>query len=213
MKRLFAQLALCTVALTACAGSDPAGGNTPAPSTTPPASDAPPPIRASPNPAPPAAVTETGGNTVMAPGATFDLPAQWVREQPSMTMRLAQARIPGDGGDGLLTVFYFGAGSGGGVEANLERWIGQVEAEAGTSPSRETFTVGEYRATWIAVQGTILPSTMGVGPSTPQPGSRMLGAVVEGPGGPWFFKATGPNATLSAQQDAFLGMLRSIRKP
>jgi hypothetical protein len=28
---------------------------------------------------------------------------------------------------------------------------------------------------------------------------------------PWFFKATGPDATVTAQKDAFLGMLKSIR--
>jgi hypothetical protein len=52
---------------------------------------------------------------------------------------------------------------------------------------------------------------MGMGSSSPQPGFRLLGAVVEGPGGPWFFKATGPDATLGPQKDAFVAMLKSVR--
>jgi hypothetical protein len=35
--------------------------------------------------------------------------------------------------------------------------------------------------------------------------------VVEGPGGPWFFKATGPQSTLGEEREAFREMLGSIR--
>lgn len=151
----------------------------------------------------------SGGSPIVAPGASFDLPAHWVSEPRSSSMRLAQARIPGPDGEGQLTVFYFGPGGGGGVEANLQRWMGQVEADAGEEPRRDTFAVGGFTVTWVDVAGTLKPSTMGTGPSTPQPGSRLLAAVVEGPQGPWFFKATGPATTLAAERDAFLGMLRS----
>jgi hypothetical protein len=34
--------------------------------------------------------------------------------------------------------------------------------------------------------------------------------VVEGPGGPWFFKATGSNKTMAPPRDAFLTMLKSM---
>ena len=150
-----------------------------------------------------------GGTPIAAPGAIFTLPAGWISEPPSSSMRLAQARIPGAAGEGQLTVFYFGAGGGGGLESNLSRWIGQVEIDAGTQPSRESFDSGGFRITWIEVQGTIKPSTMGMGPTEAQPGSRMLAAVVEGTQGPWYFKATGPSDTLEAEREAFLGMLRS----
>ncbi len=151
------------------------------------------------------------GSTITAPGAIFTMPADWISEPPSSGMRLAQAKIPGPAGSGQLTVFYFGPGGGGGLESNLSRWIGQVEIDAGTSPSREEFdTATGYRVTWIEVEGTIKPSTMGMGPSAPQAGSRMLAAVVEGPEGPWYFKATGPAETLASQRAAFLDMLRSV---
>ena len=124
-------------------------------------------------------------------------------------MRLDQATIPGQAGDGHLTVFFFGVGGGGGVNANLERWAAQVQHEA--PPTRELFEVNGYRVSMIEVEGTLLPSGMGAGPTEPQPGSVLLGAVVEGTGGPWFFKATGPKETMAEHRDDFVAMLKSIR--
>jgi hypothetical protein len=141
----------------------------------------------------------------------FDIPSSWRSEPPATNMRMAQASIPGSGGPGDLVVFYFGPGGGGGVEANIQRWIGQMDAPPGSNPKAETFEANGYKVTWIDVAGTLKPSNMGAGPTTEQPGSRLLGAVVEGPGGPWFFKATGPDATLSAERENFLKMLRSVR--
>jgi hypothetical protein len=143
-------------------------------------------------------------------GLDFDMPQGWTDEPPSSSMRMAQATIPGPGGPGSLAVFFFGPGGGGGVEANIQRWIEQVEVSG--QPKQETFeTANGYRVTWVDVAGTVKPSMMGTGPTEPQPNSRLLGAVVEGPGGPWFFKATGPEATLTPQREAFLGMVRSVR--
>ena len=141
----------------------------------------------------------------------FSVPASWQNEQPANNMRVAQAIIPGPGGPGNLVVFYFGPGGGGGVEANIQRWVDQMEVPAGNNPAPETFEANGYRVTWIDVPGTLKPSTMGTGPTTEQPNSRLLGAVVEGPGGPWFFKATGPDSTISAERDNFLTMLKSVK--
>lgn len=154
---------------------------------------------------------ELGEDTLAVPGAVFTLPAQWQREAPSSSMRLAQMVIPGEAGDGLLTVFHFGPGGGGGVEANIQRWVGQIEADAGTEPSRAAFAVDSFQISWVETHGTLKPSTMGMGNTEAVPGSTLMGAVVEGAQGPWFFKATGPSATLDAHRDSFLGMLKSVR--
>ena len=138
----------------------------------------------------------------------YDLPEGWVREIPSSSMRLDQAVIPGPGGDGHLAVFFFGVGGGGEVDANLDRWAAQVQHEG--EPKREVLEANGYRITTIEVSGTILPSGMG-GAQEPQPDSVLYGAVVEGTGGPWVFQATGPRATMEAQKDAFMGMLKSVR--
>ena len=148
------------------------------------------------------------GHRVEALGVVFDLPERWTRQAPSSAMRIAQAEIPGEAGPALLSVFHFGAGGGGSVEANLERWVGQVEVAPGVEPERGGFEVGAFRVTWIDVSGTLLPTGMG-GPSEPEPDSKLVGGVIEGEGGPWFFKATGPAATLAAAREEFLAMLRT----
>lgn len=199
--RLFAiTLAVALLAVGCSGGSD--ATPTPADTASGTASVPPPP--------PAAAAPADASHQIVVPGAVFQLPADWTPEQPESQMRLAQAQIPGPGGPGQLTVFHFGAGGGGGTEANLQRWIGQVEEPVG-EPVRDSFTLGTWKVSWVDVAGTLKPSPMGVGSTEPQPGSRLLGGVVEGEGGPWFFKATGPADTLEAQREAFLGLLKSGR--
>ncbi|HVS16784.1 MAG TPA: hypothetical protein VMV46_22965 [Thermoanaerobaculia bacterium] len=151
------------------------------------------------------------GTPMSAAGITFDLPAGWTPEVPSSAMRAAQVVVPGSGGPGQMVLFYFGPGQGGGVEANLQRWVGQMAAEPGTQPTRDAFTSGPYQVTWMEMAGTLKASQIGSFPATDMPGYRMLAAVVEGENGPWFFRAVGPDATLAEQRDAFLAMIRSVR--
>ncbi len=153
----------------------------------------------------------TVDHQIDAPGASFTLPAAWTPQPPSSSMRLAQATLPGEAGEGQVTVFYFGPGGGGGVESNLDRWQGQMEPDPSFKASRESFEVNGFRVTWVESKGTLKPSTMGTGPSSPQPNFRLFGAVVEGSQGPWFFKVTGPAQTLEQQREAFLELLRSAR--
>lgn len=156
-------------------------------------------------------VEKAGGATVETQALDFELPADWELLEPTSTMRIAQARIPGSGGPGELAVFYFGAGQGGGVDANIDRWVQQMEVASDESPKRDAFQMGEFTVTWVDVGGTMKASSMGMGPAAAQPNYRLLGAVVEGPGGPWFFKATGPDETLRSERAAFLSMLRTVR--
>jgi hypothetical protein len=139
----------------------------------------------------------------------MDLPKTWEKQPPSTGMRIAQAAIPGPGGPGEFAVFSFGPGHGGTVEANIERWVGQVETS--DHPKPETFEAGGMKVTWVDVKGTLKASQMGPAPSPSMNDARLYGAVVEGPGGPWFFKATGPDKTLAPQRDAFVAMLKSVR--
>lgn len=151
------------------------------------------------------------GTTIELERIAFDLPAGWESQPPSSNMRAAQATIPGDAGAGQFAVFFFGEGQGGGADENIRRWISQVEFAPASDTGRQQFDAHGYLITWVDFEGTLKPAPMAGGPKEPQPNSRMLAAVVEGPGGPWFFKATGPSATLAPQRDAFIAMLESIR--
>jgi hypothetical protein len=155
-------------------------------------------------------VPATGGFNPVASRLLFQLPAGWVSQPPESGMRLAQAAIPGPGGPGQFAIFYFGAGGGGTPAANIDRWIGQIDKPA-APPHRESFTTHGLAVSWVEVAGTMKASTIGMGPAAAQPGSRLLGAVVEGPGGPWFLKAIGPDATVAAARPAFLALLHGLR--
>lgn len=140
------------------------------------------------------------------------MPTAWHQVPPTSAMRAAQVVVPGPAGDAELAVYFFGVGQGGNVEANLQRWMNQIIPAPGTAAGRETFESGGLRITWVDAQGTLKPADMmGMGPSAPQPNTRLLGAVIEGEGGPWFLKATGPEATLAPQRDAFVTMLHTAR--
>jgi hypothetical protein len=151
------------------------------------------------------------GKTIELDKIRFELPPGWEAQPPSSKMRVAQATIPGEAGAAQLGVFFFGEGQGGGADENIRRWISQIELAPGSSTGRQQFDVHGYTVTWVDFEGTLQPAPMAGGPNESQPGSRLLGAIVEGPGGPWFFKATGPSATLAPQRDAFIAMLESIR--
>ena len=65
----------------------------------------------------------------------FDVPAGWTSKAPTSSMRIAEFTLPrasGDSEDASVTVFFFGASQRGNVQANIDRWIGQM---AGPSAS------------------------------------------------------------------------------
>src|SRR6185503_16100126 len=74
----------------------------------------------------------------------FTVPAGWVEEERTSSMRVAQYRLPkaaGDSDDASLVLYYFGQGQGGSAAANIERWIGQMKQEGGDSSKKEDLEV------------------------------------------------------------------------
>ncbi len=147
---------------------------------------------------------------------TWKLPAGWTEEAPSSFMRRAQYRIPGSAGAAECVVFYFGPGQGGDAKANAARWASQFH-RAGGGPvgdalkTRES-KVGDIPVLLVEVTGTYAGG-MGSGPVGAElPNYMLLGAIAQGPDANWFFRATGPRATLEAQRTAFDGLVRSIRR-
>jgi hypothetical protein len=144
-------------------------------------------------------------------------PAAWRRGNPSSSMRRAQYAVPGADGEGELTVFWFGAGQGGSVESNLDRWYGQFTQPDGRPSSvvatRERRTSHGLAVTVTRVEGRFAGGGMampGAAPSAPHENYALLAAIVETPNGPWFFKLTGPRATLAAATPAFDEMVASF---
>jgi len=147
---------------------------------------------------------------------TWDAPAGWVEETPSSQMRRAQYRVPGKAGDGECVVFYFGPGQGGDARSNAVRWAGQFEQPDGGDPA-QAMRMYELEGASVPVQLVEVTGTydggmtMTAAPPDKKEDYMLLGAIAEGGDAPWFFKLTGPEATVRAQHDAFVGMMKSLR--
>ena len=153
-----------------------------------------------------------------ATGIEFQAPDGWIQEDPSSSMRVTQYRIPGVGGDEAdseMVVFHFGGG-GGSVQANVDRWVGQFTTAEGGSLSNQAriserlgdgvdITIVDVSGTYNESRGPMMAET------TARPGYRMLAAVVDGTGGPWFFKLTGPENTVNESQEGFESLLDSLQ--
>ena len=148
-----------------------------------------------------------------AGGVSWTAPKTWKTDAPR-PMREATylvAPVKGDTDSGECGVFYFGEGQGGGVDANIDRWVSQFEGAK--APVRKKEKLGGFDVTTIEVDGTYGSSMGGpMGPKTPKPGFKLLGAIVEGPKGNVFFKLTGPAKTVEAARADFMKMLKSAKK-
>jgi hypothetical protein len=143
-----------------------------------------------------------------------DVPA-WQKQPPSSSMRVAQYVIPKTGTDtenAELVVFHFGEGQGGSVDSNVKRWVGQFGA---TEPGKsEKKTIGTLPVTVISVEGTYnsgMPTMAGGAAPEPKSNYALVGAIVEAPSGPWFFKLTGPKATVTSARAGFDQMVASFK--
>jgi len=154
-----------------------------------------------------------------AGGVQWTPPAAW-KTEPARPMRAATYRVPaapGDAEPGECAVFFFGPGQGGGVDANLKRWIGQFEQPDG-KPSEplaqiKKQNINTLTVTTVDLTGTYLASAGPMAASQiRKPGQRLLGAIVDAPQGAVFFKFTGGAKTVAAAQAAFQSMLQSLRR-
>ncbi|HJQ69295.1 MAG TPA: hypothetical protein VKA70_09995 [Blastocatellia bacterium] len=148
----------------------------------------------------------------------FQPPAAWVSEPSTSSMRVAQYRLPradGDAEDASLILYYFGQGQGGSTQANLDRWIGQMQ-QPGGGPSKEKAktektTVNGMDVTLLDVSGTYTAEmTPGSGNQQNKPGFRMRAAVIETPKGAYFVKLVGPEKTVARWDAEFMSFVRSF---
>jgi hypothetical protein len=146
-----------------------------------------------------------------AGGVKWTAPASWGSKGPS-PMRAANYEVPPAPGDkeaGECVVFYFGPGQGGGVQANLDRWISQFQPADG-KPKTAKQTINGLSVSTVDVSGTYL-SGPPMGQKTPKPGYRMIAAVVEGKQANLFFRFTAPAKTAAAREAEFQALLKSVK--
>ena len=150
---------------------------------------------------------------------TLEVPASWKQGKSSSSMRLAQFALPkNEGGEDVeLVVFYFGGGSAGGIQANLDRWEGQFLPE-----NREITTVqgkcrdGSYvqsqiSGTWKKPDGPPFAQK-----TIDQPGSRVVSIIwileKDGKTDHYFLKLSGPDAAVKLHLPALQRALNADPK-
>lgn len=130
-------------------------------------------------------------------------------------MQKARYLVPPAAGDpegATVTVFYFGPGMGGSVEANIDRWVGQFKGVDPKLVKKSERAVGDMTQHIVEIpQGEFSSSMMGMTGGEAKTGWGMLGAVVEAPSGKYFFKMVGPSKSVTGGRAGFMQLLESIQ--
>jgi hypothetical protein len=204
---------LIPLLLAACSSNKSAESSSPTPAAPTPASAAPAPAHAVPA-APAAEPAPTGAPS--AGGLTWSAEPPLLARTPKSRMRAAEYGLAGDP-QGELSVFYFGAGQGGAVDANITRWLGQLTQPDGSDTAkvakRSERKVGALTVTLIEATGTFSGGMAMPGAPAPEPqtGAMLLGAIAEGGEGPVFFKLVGKRDAVEGARAAFDALIGSLR--
>ena len=148
----------------------------------------------------------------------FRAPDGWTTEKASSAMRVAQYKLPkadGDTEDASLVLYYFGANQGGTPQANIDRWIGQIQQPDGSdSKSKaktDSLTVNGLKVTTVDVTGTYTAEMApGSGTFHKDENYRLRAAVIETPKGNYFVKLAGPAKTIARWDQAYNDYLKSF---
>ena len=166
-------------------------------------------------PPPPYEPTAAGQRKILG-GMSFVVPEGWAESAPKSGMRRAQWTLSAGKKTAELVVYYFGPNGAGSVEANLDRWIAQVQQEGGKS-SKEVAKIaknsfGGLAATTVDVTGRYFAAmTPGATEMVDKSGQRLLGAIVDSPQGPYYFKLLGDAEAVNANEKKFWDALKSAQ--
>jgi len=144
----------------------------------------------------------------------FKVPAKWSAQAPKSAMRRAQLSAPGSAGAAELIVYFFGPQGAGTSQENLDRWIGQFSNPDGSavSDAKQTSSkVSGMDITRLEVAGQYAGGMSPTGQQQPgQANQRLIAAIVNSQGGPYYFKFLGPSTTVTENAAAFDGLISSI---
>lgn len=150
-------------------------------------------------------MASTPVNTAQGEGLRWTAPSHWT-SKPASAMRRATYVIPGKGGaNGELAVTAF-PGNVGGNLANVNRWRGQIglppitDADLGTA-------LAHYDVDRLHIDVVDIKAVTGDDPQ------RVIGAIVPFGESTWFFKFSGPDSLLTAENPVILDFIKSIKTP
>ncbi len=148
---------------------------------------------------------------------TFTAPPAWAPRAVTSMMRVSEFVLPkadGDLEDASLVIYFFG-GTGGTVQANLDRWFGQIAQPDGRQTKNVATALSRLinglSVTLVDARGTYVAE---VTPGSPErfnkPGYRMRAAVIQTTGGPYFIKLMGPLNTIARWDKEYEVFLQTL---
>ncbi len=185
--------------------------SSPAP-VTPPGPGAAPPASSPGRPAQQAWAPSSDPRLARFAGYIAPKPAAWLDQPPQGAMRVAEYVVPGRDGHNAaqIAVFHF-VGDGGDVKSNIARWEGQFKpAEDGTPVKAkvERFEVAGMPVTLAELKGEWKQMFQ----TSYTPDQLFLGAIVESPTGLVVVRFAGESATVQANREDFMTMLKGLRR-
>ncbi len=153
----------------------------------------------------PGAVTTAAPPAPREGGPTWTVPAGW-KEIAGGQFLFAKFMIAGDGGAQAALNVSTSAGDGGGLSANVNRWLGQIGkspwSEAELAKNTKEMTIVAGKATFIEMSGT--------DGRTGQP-ALILGATTSQKGSTWYYKLMGEPKLVEAQREAFTKFVKEVK--
>lgn len=132
-----------------------------------------------------------------APDLSYTIPEGWT-DAGATGMRKANLRVVDEHGTTEITALTF-PGDVGGLLANINRWAEQIGLESMTEEQVKQVTtpatISKHRGIYVSLLG---------------PERSILGGILPFHGNTWFFKMTGPAATITEQESAFTVFLNSV---
>ncbi len=150
----------------------------------------------------PAAPAQSARDTELS----WQLPESWTEAAPR-PMRIATFAVAGNADiDCYVTSL---SGKAGGVDANVDRWRGQLGLPTATAEElaqMPRFEMLGRQATLVEAAGQFEGMD-----GQARPGWMLLGAVVELDGQMLFVKMTGPEQSVRAEKDKFVRFCKSLK--
>lgn len=141
--------------------------------------------------------------TLEVGGLTFSFSEPWEAKEQPRAMSQGGITHPSEVEGAIIEAdfYHFGAGQGGGVQANVQRWLGQFEGEVEAETA--TIEAGGLEITLVKASGTYMDGPP-LGQRVARPDYGLLGAIIDRPEeGSVFIKLTGPKDEVAELEESF----------
>ena len=148
-------------------------------------------------------------------GLTMQAPDSWKARQPRSRIVQHEWAVPSDN-DKVADLRIIMMQSGGGVEANVKRWMGQFTQADGAATAdatnRDQREVAGQEVHVVDISGTYADRPRGpMGPKTDRPDYRMLGAIIVTDSGEFYVKMYGNQELMDQADDSFQSFVDSLQ--